>query len=261
MPQIRFFVLAALLLKAFATPVAIADDAPAMTREQGDRILDELGQIRLLLQRIEQQGRALPAEAPPAPPPRREAPPLRVGIGVTDRPVLGAPDAPVALVEFVDYECPFCRRFFSATYARLKSEYIDSGKVKLVLKDMPLGFHRQARVAALATHCAGDQGAFWGMHEKLFAGTAGLNEGALRAYAQQLDLDLDKFAACMTAGPHLARIDADAAEAKAAGVTGTPAFIIGREGGGRVEGAHVRGALPFAVFKNHIDRLLAETSD
>jgi len=246
-----------LLCLVFLPPSAFAAEADpdaAITRAQADRILNELTQIRLLLQRIEQQGRN--PVAPP--PPERERPPLKAEVSVTDRPVLGEPDAPVTLVEFVDYECAFCRRFFATTYPQLKEEYIDPGRVKLVIKDFPLGFHPRARKAAQAAHCAGEQGAYWPMHDKLFGGSAGLNHGALLAYADEIGLNASRFEECLSSQRHLAQIDADIADAKAAGVRGTPAFVLGPERHGRVEGPHIRGALPFQVFKNHLDRLLEE---
>ena len=262
-----------LSFNAWAAPDA---GSATITPGQADEILTELKQIRQLLQRMEQQrGGPVPPplqqapagrQAPPqlAVPPRHQAPPQRKGRSVTarvsieDRPVLGEPDAPVTMVEFVDYECPFCRRFFQGTYAELKREYIDPGKLRLVVKDLPLGFHQQARKAAQAAHCAGEQGGYWPMHDKLFGGTAGLNQGALLAYGEQLGLDGAAFRECLDSDRHQTQIDADIAESQAAGIPGTPAFILGRSAGGTVEGAHIRGALPFRVFKGHIDRLLAE---
>jgi len=238
-------------------PLAAETGGGTITGEQAESILNELKQIRILLQRMEQQGRQSAQAEKPAKPPKRKKPPTRVEVAVKDRPMLGEPDAPITMVEFVDYECPFCRRFFATTYQQLKKQYIDPGKVKLVVKDMPLGFHRQARKASQAAHCAGEQGSYWPMHDQLFGGSAGLNPGALQAYAKEIGIDVAQFNDCMEAGRHLGHVDADAAEAQQAGVTGTPAFIIGKEVNGRVAGPHIRGALPFRVFQGHLDRLLA----
>ena len=179
-------------------------------------------------------------------------------VSIQDRPTIGEPDAPVTLVEFVDYECHYCRRFFHTTYAQLKREYIDPGRLRLVIKDLPLPFHKQARKAAQAAHCAGEQNGFWAMHDKLYGGEAGLNKGALLAYAKRLGLNQEAFKDCLVSDRHLGQIDADIAEAKAVGIPGTPAFVLGRSGGQEVEGAHIRGALPFGVFKGHIERLLGQ---
>jgi len=249
-----------------------------ITQGQADEILTELKEIRRLLQGMAQSdGTSLPPLPPRAPArhrtppkpvtpppgqaqpqPKRRTPPLTARVSIADRPMLGEPDAPVTMVEFVGYECPYCRRFFQDTYAELKREYIDPGKLRLVVKDLPLGFHRQARQAAGAAHCAGEQGNFWPMHDKLFGGGAGLNLGALLAYGEQLGLNVAALRECLESDRHSAQIEADIAESLAAGIPGTPAFILGRSAGGAVEGAHIRGALPFQVFKAHIDRLLEE---
>jgi protein-disulfide isomerase len=165
------------------------------------------------------------------------------------------------MVEFVDYECPYCRRFFKGPYQKLKRDYIDPGMVRLVVVDMPLPFHRLARKAAQAAHCAGDQGRFWEMHDFLFGGSAGLTDGGLLAYAEQAKLDLEAFRACRDSDRHLERIDLDTSAARSAGITGTPAFIIGRSQGDRVSGPHIRGALPYRVFQGHIESLLEEAPE
>jgi protein-disulfide isomerase len=173
--------------------------------------------------------------------------------------VLGEPDAPITMVQFVDYECPYCRRFFHSTYGELKREYIDPGKLRLVVKDLPLAFHPLALQAATAAHCAGEQGKYWPMYDKLYGGSAGLNLGALLAYGEQLELDGTAFKSCLESDRHQAQIDADIAEGRAAGIPGTPAFVLGRSGGDTLEGVHIRGALPLPVFKGHIDHLLKES--
>ena len=275
------FLFVSLLLSSSAWAGSGADAAaPAITQGQADEIITELKEIRRLLQRMEQPR---PARVTPPPPPRataprratpgpvaappppkmpaqpsaqRQTPRMPVQISIAGRPVLGEPDAPLTMVEFVDYECPYCRRFFDGAYARLKREYIDPGKLRLVVKDLPLEFHPQARQAAQAAHCAGEQGQYWPMHDKLFGGSAGLNRGALLAYGEQLGLDGEAFRTCLESDRHLAQIDADVAESRTAGIPGTPVFVIGSSAGDLVEGAHISGALPFPVFKGHIDRLL-----
>ena len=102
-----------------------------------------------------------PVAPKPAAPPANPAEP-------DDDAVLGDKDAPVTLIEFVDYQCPFCKRFFDQTFAQLKTEYIDTGKLKLVMRDFPLSFHQNAQKASEATECAEDGGKFWEMHDLLF---------------------------------------------------------------------------------------------
>jgi len=235
------------------TPLAdeTAGSAAGISREQADAILDELRHIRQLLQRMER----LP---PPAPPRTDKKPPAprNLAIGIADRPVLGDPAAPLTLVEFTDFQCPYCRRFFLNTYPKLKADYIDTGKLRLVVKDLPLGFHGQARQAAQAAHCAGDQGAYWKMHDLLQGGSGKLDKPRFLAHAAELGLDTAAFEACIGSPRHLAGIDADAAEAQSIGVTGTPSFILGRSRAERIEGRYIRGALPYPVFQQAIEDLL-----
>src|SRR5262245_31091471 len=127
-----------------ASPRAFAQANETITRSQADDILKELRLIRQLLERQQQ----------PAAPPRPTV--ATVAVPFTD-PVLGKKDAPVTIVEFTDYQCTFCQRFHIATFPRLKSKYIDTGKVRFYSRDMPLDFHQNALKAAVAARCAGDQ--------------------------------------------------------------------------------------------------------
>jgi len=174
------------------------------------------------------------------------------------RPFLGRADAPVTLVEFTDYQCPYFSRFYKNTLPALKRDYIDTGKVRLVLKDLPLSFHAHARKAAQAAHCAGEQNAFWPMHDKLFENNRALEAGKLPGYATALGLDGTSFTACLASDRHMTAIDADAGQARATGITGTPSFIVGKSTDDVIDGLGIRGAQPFAVFKANIDKLLAQ---
>src|SRR5262249_17984609 len=122
----------------------------------------------------------------------------RVHTSVTDAPALGQADAPVTLVEFSDYQCPYCRMFFSDTFPTLRREYIDTGKVRYVFRDYPLAqMHPQARKAAEAAHCAGEQGKYWEMHDLLFQNQQALALPQLSEYARNLGLDGASFDACL----------------------------------------------------------------
>ena len=227
--------LAAMLFSSMA-------QAKAMNQETGEAILEELQAIRALLERIEQS-----------------AAPSTVATVITKaRPALGDKNAPVTLVEFTDYQCPFCARFMRDTYPQLKEDYIDTGKVRLVVKDLPLAMHANARKAAQAAHCAGEQDAFWPMHEKLFEHSQQLEAGRLPGYAAEIGLDAGDFAACLASDRHLADIDGDSSEAARNGITGTPTFVLAAGTGDRVRGEKIRGAQPFASFKTQIDALLAK---
>ncbi len=159
----------------------------------------------------------------------------------------GAADAPVTIVEYTDYQCPYCARHATETFPRLVTDMIDAGRVRYVVKDFPLdSIHPAARPAAVAARCAGEQDAYWAMHDALFAQQAqwsaapALND-AFVALAADLGLDDAAFEACLTSGRHDAVIQANQDEGFALGVNGTPAFFI--------DGFPVSGAQPYDLFE------------
>jgi protein-disulfide isomerase len=185
--------------------------------------------------------------------------PARAIVG--DAPALGRADAPVTIVEFSDYQCPFCQRFFASTLPALKTEYIDAGKVRYVFRDYPIDqLHPQARKAAEAAHCAGDQGKYWEMHDILFQNQSALALPQLTGHAQTLGLDARTFDECLSSGVHAARVNRGVADAAAAGVQGTPGFVIGKTtASDAIVGTTVRGARPIETFRQIIDRALAQS--
>jgi len=187
---------------------------------------------------------------PPAQPEEKPAPTIDTEKLMDDDAVKGDKDAPVTIIEFSDYECPFCARFYSQTYLQIKSQYIDTGKVKLVFRDFPLSFHRQAQKAAEAAECAGDQGRYYDMHDKLFEEGVKGGVPTFRSYAKDLGLDTEEFNKCLDSGKHASEVRKDMADGSAAGIRGTPGFII--------NGQVVSGAQPFNVFKQIIDAELAK---
>ncbi len=168
---------------------------------------------------------------------------------VDDDDVLGDDDAPVTIVEFSDYECPFCARFHTLTFGQLKSEYIDTGKVKFVYRDFPLSFHPQAQKAAEAAECAGEQDKYFEMHELLFSSGVAGGVASFKQYASQIGLNTAKFNECLDSGKMVSEIRKDTADGAAIGVQGTPAFYV--------NGVEVSGAQPFEVFQQIIDGQLA----
>jgi protein-disulfide isomerase len=184
-----------------------------------------------------------------------------VRTSVADAPSLGRAAAPVTVVEFSDYQCPFCRRFFETTLPALKREYIDSGKVRYVFRDFPLDqLHSQARKAAEAAHCAGEQGRFWDMHDRFFQSPNALVP-PLAEHARAIGLDEAKFTKCVSSGRYSSRVERGLADGAAAGVLGTPGFVIGRTTTGDVvEGTSIRGAQSLATFRRIIDQILARHS-
>ena len=170
---------------------------------------------------------------------------------------LGDDDAPVVIVEFTDYQCPFCSRHFLQTYPQIKADYVDTGKVRYVFMDFPLSsIHPQAQVAAEAARCAGAQGAYLTMHDMLFArqqewGGRGDAAEIFSGYVGELGLDTAAFDECLQSGQQADAVLADLERGVALGVNGTPAFFL--------NGNFISGAQPYEVFRQAIESLLAET--
>jgi protein-disulfide isomerase len=169
---------------------------------------------------------------------------------------LGRPDAPLTVVEFTDYQCPYCRRFEAETWPRLKRDWIDTGKVRFIVRDLPLGIHSAARPAAEAAHCAGEQGQFWRMHDLLLGVHADLSPKGIDGLARGAGVDLSRFHACVAAHKYSADIARNLAEADRLGLNGTPSFIIGRTVNGVLTGERVAGALPYDDFNAGLSALL-----
>jgi len=173
--------------------------------------------------------------------------------------VLGKSDAPLTLVEFTDYQCPFCGRFEQNTFPEIKKNYIDTGKLRLIVRDLPLeGLHPFALKAAQSVHCAGDQGKFWEMKDVVFRNQNRLDADSLAGYAKELSLNDDTFKSCMADGKHLKEIGDEARYAQSLGITGTPTFILGKTAGDSVEGLVIVGAQPLEAFSAAIDGMLAK---
>ncbi len=170
---------------------------------------------------------------------------------VGDDPVKGNENAPVTIIEFSDFQCPFCGKFFRQTYHQLEEKYIKTGKVKLVYKDFPLSFHKYAEKAAEAANCAYEQGKFWEYHDLLFANQdewGNVGESKFIEYAQQLGLDMNKFRSCLNESKYKNEIIQDYNLGVRLGVKGTPTFII--------NGVVIVGAQPYPVFENVIEQAL-----
>ncbi len=174
--------------------------------------------------------------------------PVRYNVPVGNNPSIGPENAPVTLIEFSDYECPYCREWQAETYPQLMSAY--QGKIRFVYRDFPLtGLHANASPAAEAADCAGEQGKYWPFHDKLFGGELALGPDAYLQYAADLGLDIDKFKNCLETNKYQAAVEANYSFAYNLGVQSTPTFFI--------NGLAVVGAQPFSVFKQIIDQELA----
>ncbi len=185
-------------------------------------------------------------------------------INIKGAPSKGDKKAKLVLMEFSDLQCPFCGRHARDTDPQIDKEYIETGKMKLVFMDFPLDMHKNAFKASVAGLCAGDQGKFWEMHEKLFNNPtnnpAYLEPENLPKLAEELGLDSAAFKACLDSGKHDAEIKQRQAEGGKAGITGTPAFLMGYiQPNGTVKATKkLVGASPYAGFKTAIDEMLSQ---
>lgn len=218
-------------------------DDPGITHQQADDILKELREIRQLL---EKQARPSGQFQPQ---PMHEVPQtgtLKLDGGFS----LGSSDAPITIVEFTDYQCPFCRQFESTTLAELRKRYVDTGAVRFVVRDFPLvAAHPDAMRAAEAARCAADQDRFWPMHDLLFGDPTKLSPADLLDSAKSLKLDADAFGSCLKSGKHALEIQNDLQVASALQINGTPAFVIGKAKADELSGSIVIGAQPLSVFE------------
>ena len=235
------------------SPRAGAEES--MSRTQADAILSELRQIRMLLERL--TSAPAPGAVGSAPAPGRAIPDERVKVGVGTLPALGRNDAPVTIVEFTDYQCPFCQRFHLTAFEEMKRNFVDTGKVRYVSRDLPLAMHPNAMSAAQAARCAGEQDKFWEMRHRLIVNANQLGTDRYNALADELKLDRTRFDKCLAEERYKADIVKDMSDAAAAGVTGTPTFVIGRAVGEGIEGTRVVGALPYSMFDAKLKELLA----
>jgi len=246
---------AAAVLLVLATALPSLAQSPDLTTLRTDvtTLQKELEVVKRELQEIRDLLRER-AGAPPA-----EA--RRIVLSLGDGPFEGAPDARVTLVEFTDYQCPFCARHQRDTMPRLQEAYIKTGKLKYVVRDFPLeSIHPAAAKAAEAAHCASEGGKFWEMHVRLFANARALGADDLVQHAEALDLDSQAFRRCLEDGKYASRVRQAQAEGERAGVRGTPAFFLGLTGpnGDKITAVTtIRGAQPFAKFEEAIEKLLA----
>ena len=178
-----------------------------------------------------------------------------VNVSADDDAYLGNKNAPITLIEFSDFQCPFCRKFYKETFPQIKKEYIDTGKARLVYRDFPLSFHSGATSAAEGAECAKEQGKFWEMHDAIFdeqekqgSGTVQFTANDVKKWAAKIGLNTSKFNQCLDSGRYKQEVEKDIADGSVAGVTGTPAVFI--------NGRLVVGAQPFTAFKVIIDEEL-----
>src|SRR6267378_1767641 len=219
---------------------ALRTDVRALQAEQ-QQIITRLDELKQLLQ----------ANAQPAP---------RISsLSVRGETFRGDSGAHVAIIEYADFECPYCGEYERKVFPQILSDYIEPGKVKYFYRDLPLPMHARAFPAARAARCAGEQGKYWEMHDSLFAKQMALSAPALLDRAQTLGLDKAKFTECQSSEKYTADIQKNLSDAQNMQIEGTPTFFIGvvESGGDVTIKKRFQGAAPFDVFKTQLDALLA----
>lgn len=184
-------------------------------------------------------------------------PGAKVNVSADNDSFLGNEKAKVMVIEFSDFQCPFCRSFWRDTLPQLKKEYIDTDKIKFVYRDFPLDFHVGAKPAAEGAECARDQDKFWELHDKIFQeqdkqgqGTISFTKTDVVKWAGQVGLNMTKFNQCLDSGKYKIEVEKDIADGSAAGVSGTPTVFI--------NGRSLVGAQPYSSFKAIIDEELSK---
>jgi protein-disulfide isomerase len=233
---------------ALLLPLGAADKG--ITREQADEILKELRQIRELL---EKQGAAAPAPQP------GQQQITKANVSIEGAYTMGSKDAPLTMVEFTDFQCPFCERFHVQTFAELKKNYIDTGKLRFVSRDLPLDFHPNALQAAQAGRCAGEQGQFWAMRDRMNSNPEKLDMASLAEFALDLKLNVANFRSCVESGKYKNAIRIDSQTAEKIGANGTPSFVLGKSTPKGVDGELIIGAMPYEVFDQKLKALAGKS--
>jgi len=188
--------------------------------------------------------------------------PLDVSIDIAGAPSLGSEDAPLTLIEFSDYQCPYCARHVTNTLPELKAKFVETGKVKYVFLDFPLRNHTLAPKAGEAAHCAGEQGKYWEMHDQLFSNRTKLQPADLKAHASAIGLNRAAFDECLDSNKYAVAVKKYMqVGTNSVYVTGTPSFGLGytSEDGKSVRVVRsLKGAKPLSSFEKEINELLAE---
>ena len=206
----------------------------------------------VIVQRVQEQRLGSPSRPEDRPHPALTSPLLLKG-----EPVLGNASAPITIVEFSDFECSYCRRFHELIFPKLKKQYIDTGLVRFVHKDLPLPFHHNALPAAAAARCAGEQNRYWDLYSALFDQQNCLGCKGVLAIATEEQLDTAALQTCMEREATVAVINVNSSEASLHNISATPTFVIGpTQSDETLEGRVIEGAMPWSIFKSTIDKTL-----
>ena len=252
--------LSAALVAACICPIQMASAQQAQSTAELKKDIDSLKTSLTAIQKDLQDIKALLQSRPQGAPAQG---PGSVVLDLGGRPVRGSAKAKLTLVEFSDYQCPFCERHTRETSPQIAKEYIETGKVRQVFMDFPLeSIHKNAFKGAEAARCAGEQGKYWEMHDELFSNQKTLTEWT--AHAQAVGLKVEQFDSCLANGKFDSEIRKDMAQGQAGGITGTPGFFLALTDPTSAKVKTVRfisGAQPYAAFKAQIDALLADPGE
>jgi len=220
---------------------------PQKLQTQQQQIISQLNDIKQLLAA---NAAVRPGAQPPSPP---------SALATGGEPFRGQSGATVAIVEYADFECPYCGQYEHEVYPQISKDYIQTGKVKYFFRDLPLPMHPRAMGAARAAHCAGEQGKYWEMHDSLFAKQNAIREADMPDKAKELGLDTAKFSECLSSDRYTDEIKRSAADAQKLGIGGTPTFFIGEVGpnGDVTNLKMIIGTRPYDAFKSVIEDTLA----
>jgi len=240
-----------LLIKCDETAGVFTPGAGECVQIEIANLNNDIASIKADLKVIKSRPGAAPAPQPV----------IEIVVSIDDDPIKGDKNAPVTIIEFSDYECPFCKRSYDNVITQIDKEYISKGKVRLVFRDYPLPFHKKAIPAAVAANCAGEQGKYWEVHDFLFENPDKLDTVAVLNSAEEFGLDKTKFEACINDKSKEKEITKDFEDGQKYGVRGTPSYFIGKTtDGNEITGTIVRGAQPYSVFKELIEKHLKEVN-
>ena len=242
---------AAVLSVALLLPLRAQQQNGGISSKQADDIIAELRQMKLLLQ----QQAALLQQLAQKGAPQAEPAPTRAKLNLEGFQMLGVKTAPLTMVEFTDYQCPFCQRFHTTSFSELKKAYIDTGKLRFYSRDLPLDFHPNAMRAAQAARCAIEQGKYWQIRDVMGANPDKLDLEHLVGFAADLKMDTGSFRACVTSEKYKNAVQSDVVEAMKIGANGTPTFVVGKSTPEGVDGEVMVGAMPFPMFDDKLKSL------
>jgi len=249
---------AVLLVAGIGLGVVLSGQQSSPDNQELAALRKDIDALKARQQALEQQLNQLLAALTQA----RDPQPQEAPISIAHAPSLGKEDAKVTMIEFSDFQCPYCGRHYRETMPKIEKEYIETGKVRYVFRDFPIdSLHPQSPKAHEAANCANDQGKYWEMWNALFSNQKQMSHDDLIAHAKAIGLDVPRFTQCLDSGKYTQQVNASVQDAVNLGANGTPIIFFGltQPGSETVKAVRVlRGAYPYDRFKATIDALLAQ---